>query len=625
VILAGVAAISSFGYYRNMAAKNNYHAILPMFPKFSAYLEEIIKILPFGWWIVAAIERLIYGNWRTYNWHKKSRNQGFFTRVRSHLALNSSTLTDRYAYYVETLNPTINFPEIVEENVDPKMPSARLPKLIQGEEFNVRTVDNLYPRVDVREHEGFFCFFYGVSHMVKPANSYENCSAAIFSRINKYENSEVDPIFMNAARKMLQHYLPKLSRVEMDPQDFFKGLSSRQRKNMLQAQQALEEGAEPKKRYIRSQIKSDEVVCAKEKMVPRVIVNLSGIEFYQMGQITSEISTWLSEAWSYTGNGRLGVIIPYFTCGATSKYINWFVNVCVESGAVGQLLMGDDTNLILPEGMCLENDFSRFDRTQCDELRDLVNDLLIDFPKLKENRKKMYSRQLKMRLRKISKSLPRFVDDKGKRVQMRYTGEPATCLDNSIINAVTTAVVYEHVLDGGDWAEGYAKFGLVAKPQVRRLEGSTFLKGVFLRNTEDKYMWVRLPSFILKFGKTLTDYNTTYKKSKLENARLALHSQWSGYGDMRVNWFYTAFHNIVMRCVGENKNVPPAEVLAPWQVVQSKDGYISDEKWNGFMLERYNISVEEMQSFLSMFDHVTSDSLPIKYHSNLLLKLERDY
>ena len=42
---------------------------------------------------------------------------------------------------------------------------------------------------------------------------------------------------------------------------------------------------------------------------------------------------------------------------------------------------------------------------------------------------------------------------------------------------------------------------------------------------------------------------------------------------MRVNWFYTAFHNIVMRCVGENKNVPPAEVLAPWQVVQSKDGY----------------------------------------------------
>lgn len=287
--------------------------------------------------------------------------------------------------------------------------------------------------------------------------------------------------------------------------------------------------------------------------------------------------------------------------------------------------MGDDTLLLLEKETVLESDFSRYDRTQNKELRKLVDDVLRPhFPNLVEDRENMYKRELTMGIRKLRKKLPKIVDKNKNKVDMRYTGEPATCLDNSIINAVTTAVALEDYVDRNiPFADTYDQFGLTAKTVIRDLKGSTFLKGVFLQDKEGYYMWVRLPSFLLKFGKTLTDYRNTYKRSLNESARMALHSQWSGYGDMRTNWFYTRFHNLMVKLTGTLK-IKETDDLEQWQVVSS-GGYIEDDEWNAFMLSRYRITVDEMEMFLVALETVSWDQLPVKYHNRLLLKLEVDY
>jgi len=331
------------------------------------------------------------------------------------------------------------------------------------------------------------------------------------------------------------------------------------------------------------------------------------------------------------------------------------------------MIMGDDTYAITRKHgrfKYFTNDFSRMDRTHSKALRDEIDKRLEEcgYVALVQFRREMYSRKLTMKPnRKHPKKFPP-IGTKKKPVDMLFTGEPLTSLYNSITNVVVTCTVlsdylnyedldvytYEDMVrapppsteviqdvyhDGKgemndtmsetpplppklppfDFTLAYKNFGFICKnPRLSdtAAEGD-YLKGVFLLGEDANLHWMRLPSFIAKFGKTLTDFTSTYRGNSSVNtkARMALYSQWLGYGDMQTNWFYRRFHQIVISLYLRS---PSVEVLDPWKITQSTT-FIPDEQFNMFMWHRYKVTEYELTDYLDMIGTITPEQLPVIY------------
>jgi hypothetical protein len=385
-------------------------------------------------------------------------------------------------------------------------------------------------------------------------------------------------------------------------------------------------------------IKGDEVINGHDKMVPRPLFNVSGVDFLAMGQKTSELALWLSsESWNVMGQGSLHyknkTTVPFFSCGANSSSLDHFLRLAQQGrDQIFQLLMGDDTLAIDKyANRVIECDFSRYDRTQSKFLRDLVNQIIDrgGYSELLQQRLRMYSKEVffKRNKTKCREPLPKMLDSDGYKLDMRITGEPATCLDNSIINAITTLFA---MADLGVQAptqkeleDMYLKCGLIAKIKIHpTLEGSTFLKGAILTGSDTHPHWVRLPSFLLKLGKILTDPNAIYKnKSVVFQSCAILYSQWLGYGNMRVNWFYTLIDDEINRICKQCKNKVTPEKLPDWQVVQSLT-WIEDTVWDHFMLKRYQISPLEALALIDCLKQIEPEDLPGTVYVPMFLKLK---
>jgi len=123
-----------------------------------------------------------------------------------------------------------------------------------------------------------------------------------------------------------------------------------------------------------------------------------------------------------------------------------------------------------------------------------------------------------------------------------------------------------------------------------------------------KKLWIRLPSFLGKFGKTLTNFVQTVKigKSYTEKAAIMLWSQWLGYGNMDTNWFYIAFgkklKNLVLKYITELPGKDTAVPLEFWQIKSDTTCEVTDNEWNAFMHSRYGLRPRDLEILLEQLD-----------------------
>jgi len=627
------------------------HTLIHTFPNFSRYLEETIKIFPKGWWLVSALERFKYGHWGTYNWHKSSVSMGFWDRVRKHKMKQyrpekQGNLFQAYtAYVLNGITPA--YDEIIEEMHSPYLPSRILPipkDIKTNVPYKVLDVNTAFDDIN---YEGIYPMMYCVNTMVRPAASWDNQAATIIERITIHTNSGFDNVMTmrgDMHKRNLKSIVKDFYISHVDNPEWYNDLSSVQKKNIHEVIKKHEQGII--ETTINCQIKNDELINGKIKSVARFICNLSGEDFYYQGKLTSEISHWLSDFWGYHGQNGLKYKTfdnrIYFTCGSTSKTLDTFVNTLLENGQTGQLVMGDDTWLLKNDGpniYIIENDFSRYDRTHHKELRDIFHEVLYKngYAELVEQRQRMYKKDLQMKVKgkKIDVKLPNpnYVHGTKDRVDQLMTGEPATCLANSFTNALTSTYIFNEPIKDptiykSETIEVFRQCGLICRDMEIHTEisAATFLKGAFLLGSDHKYHWVRLPSFLAKFGKVLKPHNMILTDKKLSaniKAKMLLRAQWLGYGDMSTNWFYRQIGHEILR-ITAGTNVTPAQ-LDFWQVEQISCD-IPNDVWNDFMFQRYNITEEEMKGFVDILKSIEPIMLPCIYHSRLIPSLvDRDY
>ena len=614
---------------------HNYHAIFPQWPKFSAVFEEILKTIPGMWWVIALIERWQNGDWRTYKWHKRSRSWTFLTRVREHLKLNSAEPGELYQSYDKFVKtgefccPTGIEPGV--KTVD-RM-SLPIPKVDEKKEYaTIKHPENAVPCKNVGK---VYIGLWFVSRFVGISNSFENNECALRHRILDIPNSVVKKHSV-AWKKYVEIY----KQIKLDREDlpeWHLTLNARQKKNLKDAEE--NDLKQVSFRHLKCQIKSDEMLNAKEKMVPRFLTNQAGQEFLRMGKATAEINHWLANVyWNPTMDHPMEFdghhITACFAHGTTSAKLNLYTNAAYKTKGIHGMFLGDDTGAIvnIRESQTIENDFSGFDRSECDDLRKEDDDCLErnGFHLLVQDKKIMYAKKLYIPSNKYwGRKLSPIKDRSGNKVEMRMTGESDTCGGNTRINFASTmsgivSTMKNGVVNLDKLKKHYANLGLTAKLKCVAPNRLTFLKGVFLRNDDLELCWVRLPSFLFKFGKVLTDPNVNDKRPLSYNAKIraCVLGQWKGYGDMRTNWFYTAIHNEIYRiCGGIEEFVCPLE---DWQVFQSPT-WIPDHEWDSFMMDRYHMHREDMEEIIYSFKLIDPEDLPCLHRVQCLDKLDVDY
>jgi len=634
--------------YLRYRAQRFQHSLLPFLGKYSVYIEELIKCLPYGWLFIACAERLLYGDWKTYNFHKLSSSWSYKKRVQQHLSINTNVSRQNSTIVRNFKLTTEHFTPLYEPNlVEIWQPNTSLPPITLSSPVFTPTIPvstehfgtNRNPerrRELPRDSPGIYPLFYGFSNFAAPANTFDNLAAAVSSRVLQWNNVSPQLIEKNIFRDILnKFYHPRL----IDNPNWYNELDARQKLNFQKTQTDLEKGII--KEFISISIKTDEIInCGGSKFVPRVLCHLQGLEFYQMGKMTSELTHGFASDYDSTLSSPFvhkGVsLVVYYTCGATSFQLDTAINnFIVSPHRVLLMVMGDDTlALIKNNGSLLWFicDFSRMDRTHSSYFRGEVNRLIgKTFPAFAKLREEMYQRWLKPLINKkhTTATLPALRLSNGKKVDMLLTGEPGTSLFNSITNSVLGIdILTEFVVSGCpqnfDFEGKYLRYGFTCKKPrlVTSNLDSDYLKGVILNN-DDGYHWVRLPSFLCKFGKVLTHPSLIIKESVPydEKCRKLLYAQWLGYGNMRTNWFYSALDNVFKSM--SIQYIP--DKLQSWQVTQS-EVYISDDVWNSFMRSRYKISIEEMQDFVTFVSSLRDCSFPVVYTHSLLLKLgEVDY
>jgi hypothetical protein len=369
-------------------------------------------------------------------------------------------------------------------------------------------------------------------------------------------------------------------------------------------------------------VKTNELLPTHEKFVPRLIFNCHPSYLDRLGPYVEAITHHLVEnVWSKIPRVHCTIdgvdVYAYFTCGATSKDLNSFVNSAVDGpSGIYLLIMGDDTwgyDSSKADPEFFECDYSKFDATQTKPLRAMFLNWLrrSGLHTVANDWESLYAQKLSYRHRKTR------TNSQFPRVEQFLTGEPGTCLRNSFTNIAVSAFA---AVRGPHM---YTKAGLIAKFQKPGHRFVTFLRGVFLIDENGKYSWTKLPSFLLKFGKSMTDPLSIYSKnwSKDKRYRQFVWSQWLGMGAPRNNWFYKAIHEYLTDVCAGSENV---EVKEEYKVYQDVGDWISDEEFDQFIFTRYELEHHHLQTFIDLLRG--NKQLPLRYSSEVLSVFEkRDY
>jgi Ca2+/Na+ antiporter len=490
------------------------------------------------------------------------------------------------------------------------------------------TMHNQDGRIDFFDYQGIYPFCFPVSHMVKPAPTLENMQLAMEQRITNHPEPEIgesvvrywqdflDDHFSLWAFRDEKHKLKYWTKVE-------KRLLPKQR-NRIQQDLQMFEGTAPFD--IKMGMKSDELLYSKEKAVPRVLFDCSGYWTYKFGAAVEYIGKQMKKC--FDGKTPISAhkktFYPFYASGATSSQISSiYTQATRDTDSVFIMAMGDDSAQYQKE--C---DFSAFDRTQNRVLFICFADHLEKFGYFEEAEdfRFQYSLQPVMKHKKTDTKVP-YKAKNGK-----YTGEQWTSILNSLLNIASTMYTYKIAPEQTpeSISKAYARWGFVAKYQTHKYV--TFLRGVFLPDIHGEQTWVRLPSFLGKFGKTMTDWRIKGETDQVASARM-LYSMWLGYGNMRNNWFFIAIGKEIKRItLMYLKELPgKSDHLQSWQIFDDTgesnqyidNPIVSDEVFDEFIAERYGECVD-LHAIVDIFKKI--EHLPCLWFSkDLMAILDRDY
>lgn len=635
------------------------HQLIPLFPKLSVYIEEVIKSFPYGCNLVCFLERWIYGNDKNSKWHMRSMSLPFKERVKAHMAINGLTtipidqselVIDQQMWHlygesysrpngvIESVSdekpiPSFNIPRIEPDKVYDSQPEYEL--------YNTTLNPNLYPQQEV--HDGVWPLAFNVGEFMKPGNTVDNLFCAWDLRVSSWDDSVPYPYAVKRFTNVLKDLC--VLNEDYDNSSWYSQLRARQKSNLEETESDYTEGITFPTLAV--SVKSDEII---RKGVPRIIFHCQKDPFYKLGQSTH----WITKSWASTHDENLanpftvpqitfGVdakpiqVAVVYTCGFTSKQLaKAFISYQHSSIDIMLLVMGDDSLAAVRKKdtqYYFACDFSRMDRTHSHKLRWAVEE---EFGNTNMEwikwRQELYRKTWVLKTGKHGKNREQpFM--KRKDIDMLLTGEPGTSIMNSVTNAAVTSIILTQVcVEGGEFdIEGeYKKYGFITKGA--RLEyqliGLDYLKGVFLLSDEEHVQWIRLPSFLCKFGKVLTNPKVISKeRSPDRRSRELLWAQWLGYGDMATNWFYKKLDKLLRNKVSVELSPEVSEYfkLESWQITQDST-WITDEEWDSFMFHRYNLTHEDQEEFLEFFASVLDSQLPAVYSSEFIDALgRRDY
>jgi hypothetical protein len=598
--------------------------IISSFPRASVIIEEVVKqVLPLGIGatIIGKIDDYVHGSKHRLNWHKKSMKYGFMDRLKMHHEYNKNVVNDlvnHYEHYstkVDIMPPCI-VPELNNLNDGKFLSSVPLPII------NPELVEFYpYPHVDnpsgaierKQELMKFYPLLFAINNFVSYGNTNENFVAAVLCRL-LYPKTN-GPV-AGEWKKIIDEIQIFDFNFIPDFEAWFKELNPKQKAEVHKHLEAMEKG-DKIDTSTGVFLKMKELLKKSSKGYGRLIFNVSTKYLLLLGDFLAQFSSAMVAS--------LFPPIPTYTISKiacfhyASKFsdvaMNQFVNIAMMSPC-GKfvLVLGDDTMIIDRDlAKYTEVDFSAYDSTQ------VKGGGLDLFPALLEKMgcveqaqeyRNMYAEKIKWRHNASGTKLE--MPDTWKTSPSRMSGEPGT----SVANSYTTIMATKAVLEG---TSSYAKLGLVAKEKHSNELDTTFLKGIFLYSVKaDKWYWTRLPGFILKL-KSFTEPMTVYKnKYTVQKAQQQLlWSQWLGFGNTNTNWFYTKLGKFIKTLCPLASNI---ELKEDYKVYTEDNFYIEDIEFDSMMWNRYGITREESEDYLSFLND-NATALPIVYQHSLTDKL----
>lgn len=609
-------------FYRSILPVRQY-CMIETFPNFSLYIEEIIKCIPGGWRFVGYLEYIKYNTWKNYYWHRRSMRFSFFIRVDLHKKSNTvlNNHLPLYNEYVCSLTkPTQQFTQGKEVCVIP-LPPQTLPNVPQHINTTYGTLRNPEKKLDYNSYSGITPLLFNISTFQKPADSLDNRMASYH---NRYIMDNKLPVWgaVTAMQDILTLLYNEIGVMVIEYDEWYQTLKMRQKQAIERDLKLYNLGKKFDKVEMSS--KSDELLCnfpldmPEKKMYNRGLFNLTGYWLHMLGPWVEAATKDLKQ---FDGTKHIeykGIFYyPFFTCGATSKELENFYDIAyhnTDKHNIYFMVMGDDN-----AEKSLENDFSKFDRTQSFILMEALGQVWksagYDSHIIDE-----WLRLCTLPVINIHKKTNTKLVT-GNFIEGKYTGEPTTCLSNSLLNIAST--IYAHSMSGVQTLEqGFIEFGF--EPKTASPKYITFLKGTFLKNIIGTHTWTRLPSFLGKFGKVLKEMDnvvpTHMKQQSIgKKAAFALWSMWLGYGKMDNNSFYYQVHSQIKRICKNYLDILPSEsIKQDWHIESTSSIEVSDEVFYDFIYYRYGLPKDELDDFCNFLS--TIQELPTIYHHPLIQK-----
>jgi len=603
-------------------------SILTFAPIFSAYAEEILKCIPYMANIIGKLDDWVHGSkWRR-KWHLNSISKTFWKRLEEHILNNSrgydvtnvTVISDVYTEWTKFPSSYEQVDYFVEQPLKHgfTMPSRVLP-LLNEEQRSVYP----YPNIDEPEHANqllkekkFFPMLWGVTPYFMYDDTPENLIATCYFRLC----TDIPPNVGNGVWSPIIESLPQLNGFDFKPDHdkWFADLLPLQKGRIQKYIDSEIEGDILDKRT-KVFLKSNELLA---KGYGRLIFFVSPFFFLKLGDFIKQFSKFLAkEYFSHVPKFIISDILACcYPCGLMASEMDVFVNHAISSSySKFGLFSGDDTAIIDRDtNEYIENDFSKYDSTQMLNQALEILPVLIDksgHSEMSSVYREMYDQEIVWKHTKtnISFSMP------WSKPPWRMSGEPGTSCGNTCVNIFVTKRVLETCKDSSLYAMEYASYGFKAKVKIHHfLHQMTFLKGVWLFDVKGIARWIRLPSFLLKFGKMLSDPNLIGLKKMSINAKYqqCLWSQWLGYGDMTSNWFYKSFGEILRRLCPSATNIAKKE---EYHVFSDSKFEIPYEEFNSMMKQRYDVCVNDMETYLINVSGILS--IPSLYQDPFLKKI----
>jgi hypothetical protein len=622
VIIGCVVACVGVGYWRraqNKQMAKNWKAVCgqkSLFPALGehwVYIEEMLKVLPGFATLLDILENYKYG--RNSEWHRRSMSKKFSARLIDHLHYNRSCESQNQNFYniwVATgmwtpLNDTVDYV------TNPRLLCSQIPYVKDMISQSASDIKEVY----------YYGICYNLSHFICPANTVENMKSSVFNRVLCVANTVTTERCQRDLTAALKLFCPAFDLLDKK-EEWFSKLKTIQKYAILRDR--LRESEGKCFTYIPASIKIDESLWGKDKRIPRFLCNLSGHWHDLLGSCFDQLSTFLTDGF-FSGddyckiNGQL--ITLTFAHGYTNLRLDKWFNSHLYRYGLHIICMGDDMMAIDNRSRTrfIECDFSKYDRTQNSYLLALFWRFLskLGLHEISEVHQQMY--KCKIKLPNYENHSMHSLNYQLEDVRMRYTGEAATCLANSVTNFLITALA----LTSEDPEQYYKDCGVLPKLYYKEAY-TTFLKGVWLLGTDGLYHWTKLPSMFGKFGKSLTDPLSLYSKKHSTQRRYAqfLYCQLLGYGKFANNQFYRSIekeiHRLTHERIGDKVNL----IHHPWEIKNCEVVADVTEDFFNFVYVRYGFTDFDLLRIVEKYQSI--QSIPCLFRSHeLAFMSERDY